>query len=102
MGTTIFPLANGGPLDDDYGPIFPRETGRGMAMQSRLLEASRKIKSPKKIIQEAEGVKNRTKLRSKVKMGEKPKNLHVPAKGKKRGAFGEAYSPTSAGKKESE
>lgn len=96
MGTTINPCINGSPFDDD-GPEFPSLTGQGMGGTVRqLLESKRGKKSAKQIIKEAQGTLNRSK--PKVKTGKKPENLRVSAsKGKKkRGAFGEAYSPVAA------
>src|SRR5271170_1404474 len=96
MSTTINPCINGSPFDDD-GPEFPSLTGQGMGGAVRqLLESKRSKKSPKQIIKEAQGTLTRSK--PKVKTGKKPENLRVAAsKGKKkRGAFGEAYTPVAA------
>jgi hypothetical protein len=96
MGTTIFPLMNGGPVDDD-GPSFPAVTGRGSAYEEnrRLLESGRRKKTPKQIIKEAEGTLSKSKTR--MKKGSKPKNLRASgSKKKKVGPFGEAYTPVKA------
>lgn len=96
MGTTINPLFNGGP-EDDESPLFPATTGMGMLAETRLLESKRRgKKSPKQIIKEAEGTLNRAK--PKVKTGKKPENLRASGK-KKVGPFGEAYTAKPAGKK---
>ena len=90
MGTTIFPINNAGPFEDD-GPMFPVVAGQGSFTEIRLLESRRK--SPKQIIKEAEGVLNPSRSRAKkMQMARKPRNLRASAKGKKRGAFGEAYA----------
>jgi len=101
MGTTINPLFNGGP-EDDESPLFPAITGRGMGFEEgiRLMEANRRKKSPKQIIKEAEGVLNPTHSRPKKKsMGVKPKNLRASdSKKRKAGPFGESYKPPSGAK----
>jgi len=91
MGTTIFPLTNGGP-DEDESPLFPSVTGRGSYHEEnvRLQESNRRKKSPKQIIKEAEGVFNPKHSKpGKTKMGPKPKNLRTSTK--KHGSFGEHY-----------
>lgn len=100
MGTTLNPLINGGPEDDD-GPEFPSLSSAGMGSTSVHLRESKggipkqkSLKSPKSIIKEAEGVLTRTK--PKVKTGKKPENLRASSKGGKRGPFGESYKPVSA------
>jgi hypothetical protein len=101
MGTTIFPLNNGGPFDDD-GPSFPVSAGQGMGFeQATRLRESRKKKTPKQIIKEAEGVLNPARSKAKKKqLGARPKNLRTSGRKKKVGPFGEAYSsaPGSRGK----
>jgi hypothetical protein len=102
MGTTINPLANGGP-EEEYGPTFPGITGRGMGRESRALAESRsgtggvkvgKMRSPKSIVKEAEGVLNPSHSKpKKFVKGTKPKNLRASGKKGKRGAFGEKYQP---------
>jgi hypothetical protein len=97
MGTTIFPINNDGPFDED-GPSFPSSAGQGM-IETHLLESLRR-KSPKQIIKEAEGTLNPSRSKAKkVKTSAKPKNLRVSAGKKKKGIFGETYTPTAAGRK---
>lgn len=106
MSTTINPVQSGGPLDDDYGPIFPASAGRGMGYNALVrlresrdpnLSAAPKV-NPKKFIKAAEG--DKTSGKKKVKKGKKPENLRASeAKNKKRGAFGETYAaPKDKGK----
>lgn len=101
MGTTISPLMNGGPGDDE-SPLFPATAGRGMGYEElvRLQESNHRKKSSKQIIKEAEGVLNPKHTRAKVKKAAKPKNLRAsdPKKGRKAGAFGEAYKAPSGAK----
>jgi hypothetical protein len=102
MGTTINPLMNGGP-EDDESPLFPATAGRGMGHEEfvRLQESNRSKKSPKQIIKEAEGVLNPKHNKAKLKAGAKPKNLRSsdPKKGRKNaGLFGETYKPPSGAK----
>ena len=100
MSTTVYPLTNGGPFDDE-GPNFPDTTGRGMSTTNRLLESRGGIpttkprKSPKDLIREAEGVLNHRK--PKVKTGGKPKNLRASSSKRKKGPFGEAYTAAPSG-----
>lgn len=104
MTTTIVPMANSGPGEDE-GLVFPRSAGMGMGGEAvtRLREAGPKFPKPKveakKFIKAAEGVKTPSKAGSKkVKKGKKPENLRVAeSKNKKRGAFGEVYKAAPGG-----
>jgi hypothetical protein len=77
MSTTLFPLCNGGPIDDD-GPSFPspRETTTGGEL-TRLLEARRE---PKKFMKAAEGQRNPRHSRPGKVTKPKVKNLAKEAK----------------------
>src|SRR3990170_2876536 len=95
MTTTIGPVLNGGPFDDE-GPVqFP--TRRTSVLDdrdvTRFLESSR---STKQIIKEASG--HNSKNKPSVKKGKEAENLAKKGKRKKkRGPFGEAYKPVPAG-----
>lgn len=72
MGTTIFPLCNGGPLDDD-GPHFPSPAENTMGGQiTRMMEARRQ---PKKFMKAAEGQKNPARDRAKKMVKPRVTNL---------------------------
>lgn len=95
---TIFPV-NDSPLDDDYGPRFPRSAGGGMIAQLR--EAGMRFLKPKKaakkINKEAMGTQTPRGFRKpSVKKGKKPENLRASAGKKKHGVFGETYTPVKA------
>ena len=101
MTTTIYPVMDGGPDDEGYGPQFPASTGMGMLAQLR--EAGFRFpkpkKEPKKFIHDAEGSRT-AGPRGRLKASSKPENLRVKRKKKKLGPFGEAYQqpPGNAGK----
>lgn len=96
MTTTIYPVMDGGPTDEGYGPTFPGTTGMGMMAQLR--EAGLKFpnpkKEPKKFLKSAEGSKT-AGPKGKLKASSKPENLRVKKKKKKVGPFGEAYQQPS-------
>lgn len=107
MSTTIFPLNNSGPDDDEYCVTFPEETGRGMGhtvlreSKGPNKSAEPKVKA-KTFIKEAMG--SDSKGKKKVKKGSKPKNLRAAetTKKSKLGSFGEKYSAVEAGKSKGE
>jgi len=103
MTTTIYPVMDGGPTDEGYGPTFPASAGMGtMAQLRESASGVPKIvpkKDPKKFIKAAEGDRS-TGPKARLKSSKKPENLKVKGKKKKLGPFGEAYSqpPGNTGK----
>ncbi len=96
MGTTINPVIAGSPFDDE-GPVeFPRTPNQYDIV--RLLEAAR---NPKAILKAAEGTLNPPHSRPrKVTKPKAGKNLRASGSDKKkRGPFGEKYTPVKAASK---
>lgn len=98
MATTLNPLMNGSPFDEE-GPVgFPREMYERAGNVLQLLE-SRKVKKAKKFIKEAEGIKNPKHSKPSKTIKPKAENIRASGSKSKRGPFGESYSPVSTPKK---
>ena len=89
--STLFPMMNDGP-DEDSHLIWPGDT------TIRELREAKKPKKPLQIMKAAMGYHNVKASGSKKPKTHQVVNLAKETKSKKRGPFGEAYSPVSAGK----
>lgn len=100
MGTTICPMPSGSQFDDEGGLVFPE---RGLPSRRLREAAKKKMKAPKNFMHEAMGFNNMKggkKARVTVKkfpLGKQAKEVGI--KKKKKGPFGEIYSPIQASNK---